>query len=752
MAVTSFQLETVFYPRTSSEHAGQINVTYTPYQCDLLHFCLNNAAKGSATNSHDTYLYYFVLYGSNNTSFGVKRDYHYVDDNQRDITNSLIEARQDADTDSAVTRAGNGGNILTLANTPKYNNLYFGGVQQDAASIMAFLNEKFGTHSYYIFDSYYTIQSRPVTEYPELWNIGVGDTESMEISAPFTDPVACPNAYTPNIQGLPEWVDLTGVQVGYPQDLDGGANDFAAFMLFGEPINPKHVKFDVYINGTKDPSIAVRWSGEGDQSFQTTNPIVWCYPTAMGMDEPLITVDGITVPNDSEWYVAKHAYTWGGGYDGNYLSESGDITSGLTDFEKVVKYGFDGIPGSMHYYIRANQQVNADNTSVMTWGNLYDVFIPREINSLSDIIVNAVSNSSNDPRFTDSIEIHLGLPPSDADDDSEDYPTGEDVDGNPGGVYDPDYVKPDFSDGESVGFPGHAVLTKTYSMLESVLQNVGTKLWSQSYFDVLKIQNNPIENIVSCKWFPFSVTGAVAEIKVGDIAFGINGSIVPNVYQINIGSVKYTGAGNYLDCSPYATLKLHLPYCGTVQLDASEMYNRVIAVKYIVDLITGDCEAIITVDGYPYMGVAGHCGVDIPLTSSNRQQQELKASATAISATVGAASHVISGDIGGAMGQAAEMVNIAGMDYTTQRTASHSPACASFENRTVFLEVFKPAFDKDLMNNGFKSRHGWPCHKFITLNKLSGFVQCDARTRIDFAMTGDENEMLENLLVGGVYI
>lgn len=750
MAVTSFQSESVYYKTQSNNHAGQLNVTYTPYQCDLEHFCLDNAFESSS----EAYLYYFGLWASNNTSFGLKHHYHYIDDESREVENDYIDyVRIDADTDNAVTKAGNGGYILDLANTQKYNQLYFGGVRQDATSIMAYLDAKYGPHTYYFVTRTYNIYSRPNTLYSELFPLNLGRTQSMEISADFTDPLACINGYTPSGQpGLPSYVTNTGIQVGYPQDLDGDYDDFVAFMLFGEPINPKQVKFDVYINGTKDPSIAVRWSGEGDQSFQTTNPIVWCYPTSMGMDEPLITVDGITVPNDSEWYVAKHAYTWGGGYDGNYLSESGAITSGLTDFEKVVKYGFDGIPGSMHYYIRANQQVNADNTSVMTWGNLYDVFIPREINSLSDIIVNTVSNSSNDPRFTDSIEIHLGLPPSDEEDDSEDYPTGEDVDGNPGGVYDPDYVKPDFSDGESVGFPGHAVLTKTYSMVESVLQNVGTKLWSQSYYDVLKIQNNPIENVVSCKWFPFSVTGASAEIKVGDVAFGINGSVVSNVHQINIGSVKYTGAGNYLDCSPYATLKLHLPYCGTVQLDASEMYNRIIAVKYIVDLITGDCEAIITVDGYPYMGVAGHCGVDIPLTSTNRQQQELKASATAISATVGAASHVISGDIGGAMGQAAEMVNIAGMDYTSQRTASHSPACASFENRTVFLEVFKPAFDKDLMKNGFKSRHGWPCHKFITLNKLSGFVQCDARTRIDFAMTGDENEMLENLLVGGVYI
>lgn len=758
MAITSFQSESVYYKTSSSNHAGQLNVTYIPHQCDLEHFCLDNAFESGG----EAYLYYFALWASDHTSFGLKHQYHYIDDESREVDNFIIDnVRTDADTDNAVTRAGNGGYILDLANTQKYNQLYFGGVTQDATSIMAYLNEKYGQHLYYFVTRTYNIASRPNTLYPELWNLQPGAVQSMEISADFTDPLACLNGYVPSPPaGLPAYVENTGIEIGYPQDLDGDYDDFVAFMLFGEPINPKQVNFDVYINGTKDPVIAVRWSGEGDQSFQTTSPIVWCYPTSMGMDEPLITVDGITVPNDSQWYVAKHAYTWGGAYDGQYLSECNSITSGLSDFEKVVKYGLDGIPNSLHLYIRANQQVNDDNEAVMTWGNLYDVFIPREVNSLSDIIVNTVGGSSNDPRFSDTLTVHLGAAPDETEDDSDDYPDGTDAGGDPGGVYPPGGGGvPDFTGYEPAGFPGEGVLTTTYSMIASVLENLGSKLWTQSYFDVLKIQSNPIENIVSCKWFPFSITGASAPIVIGDVDMQVNGSKISSIYSFTVGSYTYSPDNSFLYCSPYTTIKLHLPFCGIIQLDASEIYKRKLTIKYAVDLITGDCIAMIYLDGsesnpgVPYLTVSGSCGVDIPLTATTRAQTEMKAASATMSAVVGASAHLMGGDAIGAAASASSLANVAGMDYTSQRSTSHSPACMSKMSRAVFIEIIHPAYDPDMYNkNGYKSRHGYPCHKYKTLSSFSGFVKCDMRTKLDFAATGEENKMIEDLLTEGVYV
>lgn len=756
MAITSYTKQDTYVP-TGNYHGGEVNVIYTPRDCEILDMVVNQGF----TSGPYSYIWGYFLLGSNNTTFGINAAYNAENDLQMTASGTYNQFTvSDADTASNITRAGNGGPILDLANTAKYNTLYFGGVSQDATSIMAYLNEKYGNHTYY-----YLFKSGELVNtwddiYPGVDALSLRTVNAVDISIPFTDPLACPNGWTPSGDPLASYINFSGVQVGYPQDLDGGYDDFAAFALFGEPINPKQVNFDVYINGTKDPVIAVRWSGEGDQSFQTTNPIVWCYPTAMGMDEPLITVDGITVPNDSEWYVAKHAYTWGGGYDGQYLSECNSITSGLSDFEKVVKYGLDGIPNSLHLYIRANQQVNDDNEAVMTWGNLYDVFIPRDVNSLSDIIVNTVSGSSNDPRFSDTLTVHLGAAPDETEDDSDDYPDGTDAGGDPGGVYPPGGGGvPDFSGYEPAGFPGEGVLTTTYSMIASVLENLGSKLWTQSYFDVLKIQSNPIENIVSCKWFPFSITGASAPIVIGDVDMQVNGSKISSIYSFTVGSYTYSPDNSFLYCSPYTTIKLHLPFCGIIQLDASEIYKRKLTIKYAVDLITGDCIAMIYLDGsesnpgVPYLTVSGSCGVDIPLTATTRAQTEMKAASATMSAVVGASAHLMGGDALGAAANASSLANVAGMDYTSQRSTSHSPACMSKMSRAVFIEIIHPAYDPDMYDkNGYKSRHGYPCHKYKKLSSFSGFVKCDMRTKLDFAATGEENQMIEDLLTEGVYV
>ena len=194
-----------------------------------------------------------------------------------------------------------------------------------------------------------------------------------------------------------------------------------------------------------------------------------------------------------------------------------------------------------------------------------------------------------------------------------------------------------------------------------------------------------------------------------------------------------------------------------VELDPSLMINRKITVKYVVDLITGDCVAFIILDqgsvNYPYMSVAGHVGVDIPLTSTDRIQSEIRAASTTFSAVGSAAAGVATGNmLGAAEAVAGGASSIMGMDVTSQRTSAHSNACMTYENRNVFLEVWRPNYDPDLMKEGFKARHGWPCHKYMKLSNFRGFTKCSNHCRIDFAMTSEENKMIEQLLTEGIYI
>ena len=563
----------------------------------------------------------------------------------------------------------------------------------------------------------------------------------------------------------------------YP-DLDEYTTDTqgAAWALF-DPTDPRKdkLRFDVYLNGADSPTITVKWDKDQDTplkiSTQTVSPIVWTYPDRNDYTspdypgEPIHTVDGINVVDESFPEVRRNAYTWNGKYENQYLTIFNNATNNLANLTKVVRYGLDGIADQINLYLRFNYSVYEQNQGKTTWGSLFKVPVLKETGTTAPTPV-VVLQSDNDARFITTVYVHLGQPPGDNDNDNDDYDDGNGGGGGGGGgggSVDPKKTVPDFSDGESIGYDGRAVLTKTYSMTASVLQNIGTKLWTQSYYDVLKIQDNPIENIVSCKWFPFSLTGATESVKVGNVDFEINGSRVNSIYTFDVGSVSYpfddpNHQYSYLDCSPYVSIKLHLPYCGVIQLDASDLYNRSLFVKYVVDLITGDVAALLYLDrtnslpGIPYMVVSGHAGVDIPLTASNRQQAEIRHASQTVSAVVGAGSHILSGDVAGGAEQAfGGFVNAAGMDYTSQRSAAPSSACTTKMNRNVYIEVSRPGVDVT-NSEGFKAIHGYPCHKYKNLGYFTGFVKADARTKIDIAMTGEENRMLENLLTTGIFV
>ena len=186
-----------------------------------------------------------------------------------------------------------------------------------------------------------------------------------------------------------------------------------------------------------------------------------------------------------------------------------------------------------------------------------------------------------------------------------------------------------------------------------------------------------------------------------------------------------------------------------------------------MDLVTGQCMAKLLLDeqangkAIPFMSVYGNMGVDIPLSATDRVQTEIRASGAAISAMGSIAGHLMGGDaLGAAVNGAAGALNIAGADYTTQRTASQSPVCCAFDTQDVFIMIERPASEyvenRDTPS-GYKHLHGLPSNKYKPLNDYPAgtFVQVDARTDLVFdtmGATGDENRMLEEQLKAGVYI
>lgn len=561
---------------------------------------------------------------------------------------------------------------------------------------------------------------------------------------------------------LPDNLTFNGkVYDGNPAELEGqnwqDIYALGAYLLLTPNPPQRKCVVDMYFNGTKEPNISIKWRGYLDGVINTTDDIlkasdlhIICYAPGDITNPPysayytyIDSETGIRRMNDLVFNrVHKLRYinpvAPGNDIATTYLSQVSGITGTFNTVQKILEYGINGIPKRLVWYL----QVVDPETKMST---LWEVVSPQESEGNLEGYTLTELTDAEWPGASVALEVnlHTGPNPDDITDDDTTPPPPPPQ---------PDPV--DWDDDEGHGFPGDAVLTKTYSMPKAILQNIGQKLWSQSYFDVLKIQNNPIQNVVSVKWFPFNLNvGTDENVKVGDIDFGIQGKRINTVKEIDIGSVTYSGVyGNFLDGSPYTNLKLNLPYVGQIQLDASEFLGCTIGVKYIVDLVTGECVARVKRNGIPLYDFPGHMGVDIVLTSSDRVQADMKALQSGIHTAANVTGELITGDVVGATaGAASGAMNIAGMDYNSQRVGSPSGVCGSFQNHKIWLTVSYPKY---YQSEGFTHIIGRPCNKYLTLSKFSSgdFVQIDKRCDLKIAMTSEENAELERLLTEGVYI
>lgn len=524
------------------------------------------------------------------------------------------------------------------------------------------------------------------------------------------------------------------------------------------------VYLDVYINGTDKPSIAANWTAGEDLGTAIT-PKVWigCQQAQIVIIPDDITQEGgLSVPDTSKWFVDSAGnFSYGGSYSSTYLSIQQHFEQYLNPANKFIIWGLDGDPDYIRLYFQIINDAPGQGHAGI--GDLVRLIINKD----GTASYTFVEDSQDTPGFYTVVRLHLQEEPDYVlPDEDPDYPHGSNIDGDGHGKYDPDNI-PDPDDFTTpIGFDGNNVLTTTYAVSAATLQNIGQKLWSQDYFNVLKIQNNPMENIVAVKYFPFAQTGTNKEVKIGDVAFGINGIEVPSVYTKVIGHYKHTGHfKSFLDYAPYTSVKLFLPYIGWIQLDPADIMGCELYVTYYIDLVTGQCMARLRLDenqdgkAMPFMTCFGNMGVDIPLSASDRVQTEIRAISSGVSALGGLQGHLIQGPagFGGAIGSVAQgALNIAGMDYTSQRTSNQSPVCSTFDCQDVYIMVERPAeeYVEPQADTGYKHLHGYPTNKYMTLSSIpSGkFVQVDLRTDLQIAATGEENAALEKLLTEGVYV
>lgn len=291
------------------------------------------------------------------------------------------------------------------------------------------------------------------------------------------------------------------------------------------------------------------------------------------------------------------------------------------------------------------------------------------------------------------------------------------------------------------------VLTTTYKMTRDRLKQLGAFLWGANIFDSFSLVNsNPIENIVSCKDIPFSLSaGADSVIKLGNVDTGVNGNKVSNNFgEINIGSLTIPAKyHNFLDLAPYTKVTIYLPYIGFKELDATLIMGKTITVKYAVDVITGGCVAEIFCKKTRMYEFSGQVGIDIPITASNRAQVE----AGYISNAVSGGADLLTGDV---IGASESMLSSAFSKYHYSSTSAPSPACVASINRSCYVIIDRPSYDN---LKTFNHTRGRQCNLSKTIGNLKGYTICDKNLDLNgIRATDAEKEEIVNILSSGFFV
>ena len=288
-------------------------------------------------------------------------------------------------------------------------------------------------------------------------------------------------------------------------------------------------------------------------------------------------------------------------------------------------------------------------------------------------------------------------------------------------------------------------IASCYSMTKERLQSLGNFLFSSSFLDnILLINNNPIENILSIKALPFTIGGTTETIKLGNVDTGINGEKCSECIKYTLGSFtineKYH---SFLDYAPFTSAEIYLPFIGLCDLDINVLINRTVTINYIVDCITGSLKVQLLYKSKPLYQFNGTIGVDIPIASSNRAQVELGL----LSSGIGAISSIASGNI---MGAVYSGLNMASSQYHTNTSGCASANTEFHNNRTCYVIVNRPKAD---IISSYNSTHGKPCNLTKRLGNLHGMTKVNKDVQLkNISCTEEERNLLREMLTNGIIL
>lgn len=275
----------------------------------------------------------------------------------------------------------------------------------------------------------------------------------------------------------------------------------------------------------------------------------------------------------------------------------------------------------------------------------------------------------------------------------------------------------------------------------------------------LKMFNNPIEAIISLRLYPFDVTrvkygvGENKEIILGRVGSGINGvELLPDWYAlIDMGHCTYYEQFKDFMDYDYVNASLYLPYVGIVNIEPTMFMGKTIDVRYVVDIMTGKCTAIVYANSLPILYQDGTIGVDVPITAQdkynyfakmeNNKMEQRKNSFNTVMGAMGSVSSmgtsIYNGNYGNALTSGMGLINAIGGGILNQKQlekqaqmttvdivklSSSTPNSSNWQPQKPYFILQRPIPEYP---NNYGRVYGYVYNKTEKLSNLSGFTVID---------------------------
>ena len=268
-----------------------------------------------------------------------------------------------------------------------------------------------------------------------------------------------------------------------------------------------------------------------------------------------------------------------------------------------------------------------------------------------------------------------------------------------------------------------------------------------------KLLQDPMQAIIGLHvMYATPTTGTERGIQVGYINSGVNSKIVTEQYtEIDCGTVTINEYfGDARDYSPFTQVYCYLPFIGIVELNADDVVNSTLGIKYKIDVLTGCCLAQLTVKKYGLDAVlytyTGNCAVQMPITSGNY----LSTVSSLLGAVVSGAAAVATGGALApvAIGAAANALG-GGARASVAMSGSLGSNAGAMGIRKPYL-IIKRVEQADA--NGYNEFYGYPTNRRVNLSQLSGYVRVKDINLSGTSATEEEQNEIVALLREGVIL